>query len=149
MLRLVAVFDLVTTPDYVTAFGMGPLQAQVRLLLGTFRDDRSIGLVLFGIHLAILRVLIYCSGYMPRVLGMLLVIDRGGWVTNSLEPYLFPHLLLRYIFVYIFRRAIPDALAPEFEDGKYQLDHRPEPEPIFISCESLIQHGSFVRFVFA
>lgn len=102
MLKLVTVFNLVTTPDYLKVFGHGPLQAQVRLLLGTFRDDWSIGLVLFGIHLVILGVLIYCSGYIPRLLGALLVIDGCGWIVDSLQPYLFPHLHLRYLFLTFF-----------------------------------------------
>jgi Domain of unknown function (DUF4386) len=102
MLKLVTVFNLVNTPDYLKVFGQGPLQAQVRLLLGTFRDDWSIGLVLFGIHLVLLGVLIYCSGYIPRFLGVLLVIDGCGWIVDSLQPYLFPHLNLRYLFLTFF-----------------------------------------------
>jgi Domain of unknown function (DUF4386) len=51
MLKLVTVFRVVNTPDYLVAFGSSPLHAEVKLLLGTFRDDWSIGLVLFGIHL--------------------------------------------------------------------------------------------------
>jgi hypothetical protein len=102
MLKLVAVFDLVTSPDYATAFGVGPLKAQVKLYLGTFRDDWSIGLVLFGIHLVLLGVLMYRSGYIPRVLGILLVIDGGGWVISSLQPYVFPHANLQFLFVTYF-----------------------------------------------
>jgi hypothetical protein len=102
MLKLVAVFDLVTSPEYVTAFGVGPLQAQVRFYLGTFRDDWSIGLVLFGIHLLLLGILIYRSGYIPRLLGILVVIDGCGWVINSLQPYLSPLAHLRYLFLTFF-----------------------------------------------
>lgn len=102
MLKLVAVFDLVTSPDYAAAFGAGALQAQVKMLLGTFRDDWSIGLVLFGIHLILLGILIYFSRYAPRWLGVLLVIDGGGWIVSSLQPYLYPHAGLRFIFVTYF-----------------------------------------------
>jgi hypothetical protein len=57
MLKLVTVFHLVTMPEYAAAFGEGPLRAQVKLLLGTFRDDWSMGLILFGIHLPLLGIL--------------------------------------------------------------------------------------------
>jgi uncharacterized protein DUF4386 len=67
MLKLVTVFRIVNTPDYLTTFGSGPLHAEVKLLLGPFRDDWSMGLVLFGIHLVLLGYLIYRSGYMPRL----------------------------------------------------------------------------------
>ncbi len=102
LLKLVAVFNLVNTPDYMTAFGSQQLHAQIKLLLGTFRDDWSIGLVLFGIHLALLGCLIYRSGYIPKWLGILLVIDGLGWVTNSLQPYLYPNANLKFIFITFF-----------------------------------------------
>lgn len=102
MLKLVTVFDLVNAPDYLAAFGSGPLHAEVKLLLGTFRDDWSIGLVLFGIHLILLGCLIYRSGYIPKWLGVLLVVDGLGWVINSLQPYLYPRAHLNFLFVTFF-----------------------------------------------
>ncbi len=102
MLKLVTVFQLVSTPDYLAAFGAGPLHAQIQLLLGTFRDDWSIGLVLFGIHLVLLGYLIYRSGYIPRLLGILLVVDGLGWVIDSLQPYLYPNAQLKYLFLTFF-----------------------------------------------
>jgi hypothetical protein len=102
LLKLVTVFHLVNNPDDAAAFGPGPLRAQVQLLLGTFRDDWSMGLVLFGIHLALLGYLIYRSGYIPRLLGILLVIDGVGWVIDSLQPYLYPNAHLKYLFLTFF-----------------------------------------------
>lgn len=102
MLKLVTVFHLVNTPDYLTLFGSGPLHAQVKLLLDSYRTDWSMGLVLFAIHLILLGYLIYRSGYMPRILGILLVIDGLGWVIDSLQPYLYPNAHLGYIFLTFF-----------------------------------------------
>jgi hypothetical protein len=102
MLKLVTVFRVVNTPDYLAAFGSSPLHAEVKLLLGTFRDDWSIGLVLFGIHLVLLGYLIYRSGYIPRLLGVLLVIDGLGWVIDSLQPYLYPNAHLQFLFITFF-----------------------------------------------
>ena len=102
LLKLVSVFHLVNSPDYLAAFGAEQLHAQVKLLLGTFRYDWSMGLVLFGIHLGLLGYLIYRSGYMPRILGILLVIDGVGWVVDSLRSYLFPNAHLGFLFVTFF-----------------------------------------------
>lgn len=102
MLKLVTVFRVVNAPDYTAAFGSGPLHAEVKLLLGTFRDDWSIGLVLFGIHLVLLGCLIYRSGYIPRWLGILLVINGLGWVIDSLQPYIYPNVHLRFLFITFF-----------------------------------------------
>jgi hypothetical protein len=105
-LNLVTAFRLLNTPEYLTAFGTGQLQAQVLLLLNSFRYDWSMGLVLFGIHLVLLGCLICWSSYIPRIIGVLLVIDGLGWMTDSLSPYLFPKAHLRYISITFFGELV-------------------------------------------
>jgi len=106
VLDLFVVFRLLTIPDYLSAFGRGPLHAQVKLLIDSFRYDWSMALVLFGIHLLLLGWLIYRSSYIPRVIGILLVIDGAGWVIDSLRPYLYPSANLRWISVTFFGELI-------------------------------------------
>jgi len=102
MLKRVTVFRLVNTPDYLANLGASPLPAAVKLRLGTFRDDGSIGRVLFGIHLILLGYLICRSGYIPRLLGIVLVTDGLGWVIDSLQPYLCPNAQLKFLFLTFF-----------------------------------------------
>jgi Domain of unknown function (DUF4386) len=90
VVNLATAYHLLNTPEYLTAFGPGPLHAQVMLQLHSFRYDWNIGLVLFGIHLVLLGYLIFRSGYIPRTLGILLVINGLGWMINGLGPYLYP-----------------------------------------------------------
>jgi hypothetical protein len=106
LLNLVTVFRLVTTPDYRTAFGPDQFNAQVKLLLNSFRYDWSMALVLFGIHLALLGYLICRSAYIPKFIGVLLVINGGGWVIDSLQPYLYPNAHLGFIFVTFFGELV-------------------------------------------
>ena len=61
LLNLTNVYRLLHTPDYLTAFGSGPLHAQAMLLLNSYRYDWSVSLVIFGIHLGLLGYLIYRS----------------------------------------------------------------------------------------
>lgn len=105
-LNLVTVYRFLTTPDYLTAFGSAPLHAQVKLLLNSFRYDWSISLVIFGIHLVLLGYLIYRSAYIPKIIGILLVIDGLGWVIDSLRPYFYPNPPLRFLFVTFFGELI-------------------------------------------
>ena len=58
--------------------------------------------MLFGIHLVLLGYLIYRSGYIPKILGILLVIDGLGWVIDSLRPYFYPQAHLRFLFITFF-----------------------------------------------
>jgi Domain of unknown function (DUF4386) len=99
LLNLVIAFRLVHTPDYLTLFGTGPLHAQVKLLLDSFRYDWSMGLVLFGFHLVLLGYLIFRSGYIPKIIGILLVIDGFGWLIDCKRPYLYPNIHLEFIFI--------------------------------------------------
>lgn len=106
MLKLVTVFRLLHTPDYLTLFGSDQLHAQVRLLLDSFRYEWSMGLVFFGIHLGLLGSLVYRSGYIPRILGILLAIAGLGWLIYELNPYLFPNADLGFIMITFFGELI-------------------------------------------
>jgi Domain of unknown function (DUF4386) len=99
LLNMVSVFRLLNTPEYLTFFGSTQLHAQVYLLVNSFQYDWAISMLLFGIHLVLLGYLIYRSGYIPRILGVLLAVDGFGWITNSLRPYLFPNAHLGYLFI--------------------------------------------------
>jgi Domain of unknown function (DUF4386) len=96
VLNLVAVYHLLTTPDYLTAFGSDQLHAQVMLLLHSFRYGWGFALIPFGIHLVLLGFLIIRSSYIPWVVGALLVINGLGWMIDSLQPYVMPKANLAF-----------------------------------------------------
>ena len=98
LFHLVTVYRLLTTPVYLTLFGSGPLHALAQLQLNSFRYDWSMSLVIFAIHLILLGYLIFRSGYIPKILGILLVLDGVAWVITSLEPYLYPNAHLEFLF---------------------------------------------------
>ncbi|MGD0737544.1 MAG: DUF4386 domain-containing protein [Terracidiphilus sp.] len=98
MLSLVNAFHLLTTPYYLTVFEPGPLHAQVQFQLNSFRTDWSMGFILFAIHLVLLGYLIFRSGYIPRIIGIILVIDGLGWIIDCLQPYLYPSAHLGFLF---------------------------------------------------
>jgi hypothetical protein len=100
------VYRMLMTPEYLTSFGPGQLNAQVNLLLHTFRYDYSLALLIFGIHLVLIGYLIVRSRYIPWWLGVLLVIDGLGWMINSLQPYLYPEADLGFIFVTFFGEIV-------------------------------------------
>lgn len=105
-LSLVTAFRLLTTSDYMTLFGPAQLHAQLMLLLSSFRYDWSMSLVIFGIHLILLGYLIYRSGYIHKMIGILLVIDGLGWEIDSLQPYFYPNAHLGFIFITFFGELV-------------------------------------------
>jgi len=98
LLNLTTVYRLLHTPIYLTAFGPGPLNAQVLLLLNSYRYDWSFSLIIFAIHLGLLGCLIYRSHYIPRIIGILLILDGLVWIVNPLQPYLYPNARLGFLF---------------------------------------------------
>ena len=106
LLKLVTVFRILSTPDYLAVVGSDQLHAQVQFLLKSFRYEWSMGLVLFGIHLGLLGYLVYRSDYIPRILGILLAIAGLGWVIDSLRPYLYPNVDLGFIMITFFGELI-------------------------------------------
>ncbi len=105
-LHLAAVYRMLTTPEYLNAFGPRPLHAQALLFLHAFRYDYSLALLLFGIHLCLIGYLIFRSKYIPWILGIVLAIDGLGWIVNSLQPYLYPNADLHFVFVTFFGELI-------------------------------------------
>lgn len=106
VLQLVTAYRLVHNPDYVRAFGADRLRGDVQLLLDSFRYGWSFSLIVFGIHLVLLGYLIYRSGYIPKLIGILLAIDGLGWMINDLRPYLYPSAKLDFLFITFFGELI-------------------------------------------
>lgn len=99
MFKLVTVYRMLSTPDYQAIVGSDALYAQVHLLLQSFRYEWSMGLVLFGIHLGLLGYLVYRSGYMPRILGVLLLIAGPGYIAYYLSPYFYPNTDVGFLMI--------------------------------------------------
>lgn len=104
--NLATVYRMLTTPEYLRVFGTAPLHAQVDLLIHMFRYNYALALLLFGVHLVIVGYLIARSHYIPRWLGIVLIVNGLGWVVNSLQPYLYPNVNLNFVFVTFFGELV-------------------------------------------
>jgi hypothetical protein len=81
--QLAAVPGLLSDPGHQDAFGEQQLQAQAMLRLEAFDHTWMAGLLLFGAHLALLGYLAYRSGYVPRLVGVVLVIAGAGYTFDT------------------------------------------------------------------
>jgi hypothetical protein len=87
---LVNVLQLVSGDDYLKALEPVGLQAQIMVSLDTFNITWLIGLVFFGFHLLLLGYLIIRSGYIPRIIGYLLIVASAGYLIDSFANFLLP-----------------------------------------------------------
>jgi hypothetical protein len=61
----------------------------------------DLGFVVFGFHLLVLGYLIFKSGYLPKLLGILVVVAGLGYQIDSFGLFLFPNYSMT-ISVYTF-----------------------------------------------
>jgi hypothetical protein len=66
-----------------SAFTMDQRHTQALAKIEDFLNIWHVGLVLFGLHLVLIGYLAYRSGYVPRALGVLLVIAGAGYLVDS------------------------------------------------------------------
>lgn len=90
--NLITGFRLLTTPEYLTIFQPEQLNAHAMIFFKAFRNHWYFGLVFFALHLFLLGYLVIKSDYIPKIIGILLIITGAGYLLNTLKPYLFPSL---------------------------------------------------------
>ncbi len=88
---LLSVLQLVSGADYLKGLEANQIQAQVMMSLSTFRSGWDLALVLFGFHLLVLGYLAFNSGFIPKWLGILLVIAGLGYMVDSFGKFLIPN----------------------------------------------------------
>lgn len=81
---------LVSGAGYLAAFEAQQLNALVRLFLDAYDEVILIWGLFFGFHLVLLGILVYRSGYFPRLLGVLLFLAGLGYLLESYGHFLAP-----------------------------------------------------------
>jgi hypothetical protein len=82
---------LLSGADHLTVFEPNQLHALGLLFLGGFNYGFQIGLFFFSFHLGILGYLVYKSGYIPRILSVLLIVASFGYLINSIGRIVLPN----------------------------------------------------------
>ena len=84
------VLTLLGDADYLQAFTAAQLQTQVMLALDAYRNGALISEVFWGLWLLPFGYLVFKSGFIPRVLGILLMLGCFGYLINISARMLFP-----------------------------------------------------------
>ena len=82
--------EWVNSPEYLQVFEPGQIHAQVLLSVETFQKEWDLGLIIFGCHLLVLGFLLYKADFVPRVIGILVVIAGAGYFVNGFIHSLYP-----------------------------------------------------------
>lgn len=104
-----SVLQLLSSADQ-TVFEPNQLHAQIMLFLNAYNYGWLIGLVFFGLHLFVLGYLIFKSGYIPRILGVLLIFASLGYIIDSFANFLLPNYT-NYEAIFLLIVAVPAIIA--------------------------------------
>ena len=89
-LNLFAALLLLSGADYLKVFQADQLQALAMLFLYLRQNGFMIAQIFFGAWLFPLGYLVFKSGFLPRILGIVLMIHCFFWLTTFLQKLLFP-----------------------------------------------------------
>ena len=81
--ELLRALRLLSDDSYLRVFSADELNAQALLSINAFSDLWYVSQLVFGMHLLVLGYLAYRSGYVPRILGVLLGIAGLGYAIDS------------------------------------------------------------------
>lgn len=87
-LNQVAALQLLSGADYLTLFTKEQLQALAFLFLRLHDLGGSIAFIFWGLWLFPLGYLVFKSGFLPRILGVLLIIACFGYLIDSFAIFL-------------------------------------------------------------
>jgi hypothetical protein len=88
--NLLLAVQLLGNAAYAKTLGTVQLDSQAMLALDAFKNGWALGLVLFGIHLGLLGYLSYVSGFVPKWLGVLLLLASVSYLVANLGKILVP-----------------------------------------------------------
>jgi len=90
MLDLFASLLLLSGADYLKVFQPDQLQAQAIFFINLYKNGYIIAQIPYGIWLFPLGYLVFKSGFLPKILGILLIVDCFGLLTYVLQRFLLP-----------------------------------------------------------
>jgi hypothetical protein len=97
MLNQYAALLLLSGEDFLKMFREDQLQALAMLFLDLYRSGFIIAQVFFGAWLLPLGYLVYKSGFLPKILGILLILDFVSELIWFFQFFLFPgHEVITY-----------------------------------------------------
>jgi hypothetical protein len=91
---------LLHSPSYLKAFSIEQLQTLSLFFLKLQSQGYGISLLFFAFYFPNIGYLVYKSGFLPRILGVIYTLAGIGYLINSLAMFLTPQLTV-YLFPYV------------------------------------------------
>ena len=90
MLNLFAAALLLNGADYLNVFQTDQLQALAMFFLYLYKNGFMIAQFFYAAWLFPLGYLVFKSGYLPKILGIILIVECFGWLMRPFQFFLLP-----------------------------------------------------------
>lgn len=108
--NFLSVLQLIRGQSYLGILETNQLHVQVLTLIDAFNNGWIIGLVFFGIHLLIIGYLVLNSEFMPKFIGVFLIVAGMGYLIDNFAKITMLNYA-DYEIIFILIVAIPGAVA--------------------------------------
>jgi hypothetical protein len=92
--------QLLHNAEYLAVFSADQVQSLSMLLLFLYRNGFMIAQVFYALWLFPLGYLVFKSGFLPKILGIVLMVHCLTWFTTALQYFLFPGFDLIFYLSY-------------------------------------------------
>jgi hypothetical protein len=99
LLNKFTALQLLSGADYLTTFGQDQLHAAALQSLSAYEFGALIWGTFFSLHLFVLAILLFKSGYFPKFLGILFVFASLGYAVDSFGHFLLPEYSEVYTWI--------------------------------------------------
>lgn len=88
LFNFLSVLQLFTDDVYLEGMEQNQIHIQIMMLINAFNNAWSIGLVFFSFHLLFLGYLVFKSGFIPKILGILVILAGLGYFIDNIARIL-------------------------------------------------------------
>lgn len=105
LLNLISVLNLTANQPYLAALKT-TICTEVLLTIKNFQLQWGFAFSFFGSYLILLGILVYKATYIPKLLGILLIVAGLGYLIDTLRTFFFPEVNLDYVMITFFGELV-------------------------------------------
>ena len=81
---------LLSGASYLKVFQVDQLQAMAMFFLDLYKNGFWVAQIFFGVWLLPLGYLVFKSGFIPKIIGVVMLVHFVGWISTFFQTFLFP-----------------------------------------------------------
>ena len=106
LLNLIQILSLLKISEHFNKVGQGEVSDYVLFYMKSFDLEWRFGLVFFGIYLCLLGYLVFRSEYIPKIIGVFLVVAGLGYLIDDLKYFFYPNFDTGFLWFTFFGELI-------------------------------------------